>query len=241
MLIAICEDEPLMAASIQSTAQQWAAQKNTELEAMLYSNPEDALDDWQRGRSFDLFLIDIQYGQDLMSGLELAQEIRRVDTNVPLAFITSYQGYVYKGYEVNALRYLLKPVETTALFECLDVAKNLADFADCPSLILTTVDGELLSLPHKSILYVESLGHRLTVHTVQRSYELYARTGIGELIPRLPEKTFVRTHRSYVVNIGHVRRIDGMDLYLKGNIRLPVGRSYTAALRNAFEAFHIGG
>lgn len=74
---------------------------------------------------FDLIFLDIDLGG--MDGMALARKIRETDSEVPILFLTNHREYVFEGYEVQAFRYLLKPVTEDTLFPLLDELQSCAD------------------------------------------------------------------------------------------------------------------
>ena len=88
-----------------------------------YSSATELLFYWSEGKSFDIAFLDIKMKN--MSGVELARLLRKNDDLLIIVFITGLMDYVFQGYEVQALRYLLKPVKETDYFACLDRAAEI--------------------------------------------------------------------------------------------------------------------
>ncbi len=86
-----------------------------------FASSEELLYAWENVLEMDMLFLDIQIPGE-MSGLEVAKAIRKVDSQICIAFTTSYSEYACEGYSVSALRYLRKPIADEQLFECLDIA-----------------------------------------------------------------------------------------------------------------------
>lgn len=114
----------------------WAEQRGEAAELQLYNSAEQLLFEVGQPEAqelvFDLILLDIQMGG--MDGITLARQLRAQDKRVTLAFLTAAREYVFEGYEVQAVRYLLKPMQQEKVFELLDLARQ--NLQEQPSLIL---------------------------------------------------------------------------------------------------------
>ena len=122
MHIAICDDEGAMAARVEQCAERWSVECGQFCDVRAFSSGEELLFETADSYPFDLILLDIDLGGGKLSGLDLARKIRETDIRVSLAFLTNYPDHVFEGYEVAALRYIMKPVTEENLFPLLDLA-----------------------------------------------------------------------------------------------------------------------
>lgn len=232
MRIAICDDEKLMldrlfraTADVVSVIDEFA-----DSEIATFVSGEDLLREFDGNSSpFDLILLDIR--MDGMNGLDTAKEIRRHDTDVKIIFITSSPEYVFRGYEVNAYRYILKteldfslrPTLKSVLSEMSGKAENMFAFSS---------HSENISIPLKSILYFESNKRVIIVHSTKGEYSFYDKMDAIE--ERLAGEDFVRCHQSYVVNAKEIRECSTGRIVLRNNEELPVSKKYQKAANDAF-------
>ena len=122
MKIIICEDQAESRNAIAEKVREWMALTgHGDVQISTFSSSKAFLQQWKRGAQADLLFLDIQFESE-MDGIELAKEIRLTNDSVPIVFITNYEAYWRDGYEVNALRYLSKPVSYEAIAPCLDIA-----------------------------------------------------------------------------------------------------------------------
>ncbi len=157
---------------------------------------------------------------DHMNGIELALRIRERehDRAVQIVFVTGYMDYIEKGYDVEALHYLLKPVTQERLFGVLDrAAQRVGDRGR--ELCLQMPDGTA-RVPVSEIRYLEVQRNYVTIHgdedyTVKRT--------LGELERELDER-FFRTGRSYIVNLQFVKKITRSQVVLKDGAQIPLPR-----------------
>ena len=110
MRVVICDDEGALAGAVEALAGRWSAARGTPCRVRTFASGEELLFETAGSYPYDLILLDIDLGGGNLSGLELARRIRETDARVALAFLTNHPGYVFAGYEVAALRYLMKPV-----------------------------------------------------------------------------------------------------------------------------------
>ena len=115
----------------------------------------------------DLTLLDIS--MPVMAGMETARQIRKIDSDVVLLFVTSLSQYAIRGYEVNAMDYILKPVSYFAFSQRLNRAMARVKSHAKNYLIVSTKNG-MQKLDISSIYYVESQGHTLILHTRSGDY-----------------------------------------------------------------------
>jgi len=124
MRIAYCEDEPAQAALVRAMILRWAESRKITAEVILYESAEEFL---FKNETFlyDVVFLDIAMRQ--MNGVELARAIRQKDKNLPIAFLTADRTFAIEGYEVHAVRYLLKPVTAEKLGSLLDELLEAAE------------------------------------------------------------------------------------------------------------------
>ena len=174
---------------------------------------------------------------DNINGLDTAREIRKLDSEVPLLFVTATAEYALEGYTVQAYRYLLKPVDKE---DFLLSAAHLLRLRDSPKRYFTfTCSSGLVKVPNESILYFESFRRTVVLHTVKGEYSFTGR--IGEIAEKLEKHGFVRVHKNYVTNLSHVECIYKETVRLDNGSSIPLGRQYgktaqTAVLRHGLDA-----
>lgn len=232
--IAICDDEEVQRKLLKKYLEEWAGGKGIPVEIRLFPSGEGFLFAWEDDRDYVLLVLDIEMGK--MNGMELAAAVRRQDEEIPILFVTGYDRYMAQGYEVSALHYLLKPINKEKLFAVLDRLERKGKAE--PKLLLQTEEG-VLSLPVSKVWYVEARAHQCVLYTAEEEYVL--RSSMGEMVRYLGEyREFVRCHRSYLVNVGHVSAIVKPELVLDDKRRLPVSRSAEKEVNRMFIDFYKG-
>ena len=115
--IAFCDDEPVQLIYLEQLVKRWESQKGSRCEVTYYKSAEEMLFENPESFPFDLLLLDIEL--EKMNGIALAKKIREKDDSIMLAFLSNRKEYVFEGYEVQAIRYLLKPLQEEQFFPLL--------------------------------------------------------------------------------------------------------------------------
>ena len=116
--VIICEDEPIQTTLLVKLVQQWADQCALPVQILSYPNAESFLFSYEEQPFGDILLLDIQMAQ--MNGMELARKIRERNRRIQIAFLTGLPDFISEGYEVDALHYLIKPIQEKKLFQVLE-------------------------------------------------------------------------------------------------------------------------
>ncbi|MBQ7003723.1 MAG: response regulator transcription factor [Oscillospiraceae bacterium] len=198
-------------------------------------NPDVLTDVFENGRAFlqafrkhpyDLVFLDIEMPE--MDGITLARHLRELHRDVPIVFLTSHIEYALEGYEVNALRYLTKPIQSEKLHEVL--THVMARMQAQRTLWLKTEGGEV-RVPVGDILWLEAQNQNILIRTADRDYTV--RYNLGEYEAELAQDGFFRIHRGYLVALRHVKSLGKHEVTLSDNTVLPVSRTKEKSLKEA--------
>ena len=225
MRIAICDDELRYRRMIHEKLLQDSICHDYEAEISEYASGAELLAAMERGYSADVFFLDIQMeGGD--EGIRLGRALRRRGEDGLIVYITGFIDYVQIGYEVKAFRYLLKSQIAEGLPKVLgDIRQELSG-----SSYLFQAGGESLRVDKRDILYLESRIRILRLVTAEREYSFYdsldhAQQELGE--------SFLRCHRSFLVNIDRIRRYSSSEIVLEGDVPIPVrSEEHTSELQS---------
>lgn len=214
--IAICDDSAADRDYLAGLARRWAGQRLHTVQLALYPSAESFLFAYAEDKTVQILLLDIEMGQ--MDGVTMARTLRKDNDGVQIVFITGYSEYIADGYEVEALHYLMKPVDESKLFSVLDRA---ADKLCRNEQVLTLeLSGETVRLPVYQIRYAEVQGNYVTVHAKS---DYTAKMTLSELATRLDD-SFFRLGRSALVNLGYVARVTKTAVTLNDGSVLPLPR-----------------
>jgi len=215
--IAICDDEHEQTAYMRSLVSKWADENNIETMIELFDSAENFKSACNDNKIFDILLLDIQMsGQN---GVELARDLRKTDEKLIIVFITAVSDFIQDGYDVAALHYLLKPVNTEKLYAVLDKAMK-SMIKNNTAILLPADDGDMKVLLD-DIIYIESFDHFIEIITVQE--KLTVKMPMYKLESNL-DNNFMRCHRCYIVNLKYVKKITRTEIILDSNETIPISR-----------------
>ncbi|MDA3932464.1 MAG: LytTR family DNA-binding domain-containing protein [Tenericutes bacterium] len=228
MRICLVDDDSIQLDYLKVIIDKWSNEHSINTELSFYYSAEEMLFEHNESYPYDVIVLDIQMGH--MNGIELAKRIRKTDENVILAFISGMADYVFDGYEVQAIRYILKPIKDNKVYELLDYANTHITTEN--SYIIISVSGEKKKINYDDIIYFESMGHYITLHLENEEYDY--KYNISDLCLDLADTEFIRTHRSYVVNMKYVEKITRNECQLVQNINIPLSRNSYKSVNEKF-------
>jgi len=162
-----------------------------------------------------------------MDGLALAQSLRKNNYHGSIIFLTSYKEYVFQGYDVQALHYLLKPIREDDIRKCMNVVLQLTRDNN----YIFQYNNQTLKIPYHQILYFSSANHYIEIYTVE-GVQMHKAT-LADILNNLPYE-FTKCHRSILVNMSHVEKIVKNEIYLSNGNKLPISNTYLEQVRTTF-------
>lgn len=223
--LAICDDSQDMTNLVHELTQKWAIARDLTTEINVFDSAEAFLFSYSETRDYDILLLDIEMGG--MDGVSLAKKLREENRYVQIVFITGYSDYIADGYDVDALNYLMKPLNEKKFFEVLD--KAIVRIARSERMLTLELTDEIVKIPLVDIKYLEVIKNYVAVHAGE---DYTVKKTLGELESLLDEN-FYRTGRSYIVNLRYVRKVTKTEIYLKGDIVIPLPRGQYEPLNRA--------
>lgn len=198
--IAVVEDEQEYAHQLESYLYRYESENKSNFKISYFADGDGITAGYKS--QFDIILMDIK--MRLVDGMSAAKEIRKVDSEVIIIFITNMRQYAIRGYEVDALDYIVKPI---SYFEFSQRLEKAIDKISCrkKQVISVNVTNGVLRMDVRDIWYAESVGHMLIYHTVSGEHE-YRKTlkqAEEELIPY----HFFKANRSCLINLAQVESI----------------------------------
>jgi len=187
-------------------------------------------------------LVFLDIAMPRMNGFEMLQFVQFKEFDI--IFTTAFDAYAIKAFKVNAIDYLLKPIEPEELIKAVDkvkskVEKNLHlnridEILQSSGLqgfkknkLALPVEGKIAMLEYDSILYCESDGNYTKIHLSTQKTIMVSRT-LKDIESMLPQPIFMRIHHSYVVNVNHIKeyiRGEGGEVLLSNGDQLRVLRN----------------
>lgn len=177
---------------------------------------------------FDIVLLDIEMPPP--TGFDVAQQLTQDSAPPSIIFTTKSNAYAIKGYGI-AIRYLQKPIMYETLSEALDVAISEAN----AHRLTIQIDNVIHAIRLRDVQYIEVFGHYAVIHTDKDSYRY--RSSLKEIIGRLPRGFFAVCHKSYVVNMEHIKSATSTEIIMDTGAVVPIGRTKAQEFNQAFYRF----
>lgn len=215
--IAIVEDEEIYVKQLMEYICKYQDEKRKTINITVFRDGEDIIEDYRGG--FDIILMDIQ--MQFMDGMTAAEKIRQMDHKVVIMFITNMIQYAVRGYEVEAVDYVVKPVEYFSFSQKLDKAIGRIRSETQEFLVLPIGEG-ILKIDLADIYFIEGQGHNAIFKTEKGEYS--SRITLKELENKLVAHNFFRCAKGYLVNMKHVDGIVGSDCVIQKTY-IPISRS----------------
>lgn len=228
--ITVIEDIKEDADELKSVLQEWEEKAAQELYVSYYKSGEDYFAS-SHLQNEDVFLIDIKLSG--MSGIEFAKKIYAERRKSHIIFLTAYAEYALEGYPIHAFHYLLKPVT----YDMINVPlSELVDEKFAHLYHFQKSDGSVVQLNFDDIYYIISERHSVVIHTDSDTYT--QNISISDIIGHLP-RTFVRVHRSYIVNMVNITNMKRSEITLSDSAvtTIPIGRSHIPEVQMRFAEY----
>lgn len=223
MRIAVCDDEAEYCKQIQRMIEKMYHSLDVIVDT--YQTGHDLLRQFEK-QNYDLIFLDIEMPG--IDGMSLARKLRKKREELRLVFLTSHVEYALKGYEVQALRYLTKPVQEDKLKEVLFYVTE--QMQSQKNIWLKTSAGEE-QVSVSDILYLEAQDQNISINTAERSY--LVRYNLRDFERELREYGFFRIHRGYLVSLGKISSVRKNEVTLDGGVLLPLSRAKEKPLKEA--------
>lgn len=167
----------------------------------------------------DLLFLDINMPR--LSGIDF---LKTLDHPPKVILTTAYSEFALDGYELDVVDYLLKPFSFDRFLKAVEKANRAVAGTNSDEHHITVkADGKLYRISFEEILFAESQGDYLTVHTKEQKITFYQT--MKEFCERLPKHEFTRIHRSFLVSLSCIEFVEGNQVKI-GEHKLPIGKSY---------------
>lgn len=233
MRIAICDDDEKELAHFMDLIEKYRLSRGTDLNCRFFHSSTDFLCE-MKGGEYDLILIDVVMPG--INGVQAAREIRELDKNVKIIFMSLSAEFAVESYGVGAFYYLLKPTEDDSLFPLLDRVYNELFVQQEQGLALKDRKG-IVRISFADLEYVEVINKTVSFHLadgVIRDMTAALSDIEGNLLKR-PE--FIKTHRSYLVNLNYVLSLGVNCIETKNRHNIPISRQRRNEVHDAYMRF----
>jgi DNA-binding LytR/AlgR family response regulator len=175
----------------------------------------------------DLIFLDVEMPE--MTGLDMVKNVTRLPQ---IIFVTSKQEYAVEAFEHRVTDYIQKPVQFPRLVKAIDRAREVKGkrLTDDSNELYVRVDGKLVRLDLKEVLYIESIGDYVIFHT-EKKEKFIVHSTLKNIDDKITNPKFLKVHRSFIVNLSKIIDIQETNLVIKDKV-IPISRAHRPVLMN---------
>ena len=236
MIIGICEDNEIFREELRKRIE--LQNYNIPFQIYEYGSGEDMLLD---KKYFDIVFLDIELKSNL-SGIEVARQLQYDLPDLIIIFISGYTKYISSALHLRTFQFLLKPLDDVIFQE--EFARCISCYRNEHDLFHIYQDGETIDIEMKDIVYINSNKRKLIIYDRRgKVYEMYGK--ISEQEENLEIHSFVRIHKSYIVNCRYIKKMKKEVVWLSGTkagelISLPISRRCKEKAQKMYQTYLLG-
>ena len=229
--IFVCDDEEIFRKHLEELLEDYLKTRVKSYEVKYFSSAEVLLK--ANYEQCDVFCLDVEI-ENSINGIALAKKIRIKNFKADIIFTTSHPEEAHCAFEVNTLRYLLKPIQKEQLFKALDLI--LKKRKEKLSKLITLNQGQrFFQLPFGEVLYFETVDRKLRAITIHKEYLIDNK--INEVDKFLADKNFFRIHKSYLINLAYVKEYDQTTVTMQNGDVVYMSRLRIKAFKESFRLY----
>jgi len=228
--VVLCDDTEKDASSLRLLVEQYYNEINCQVTIMVYKSGDAMLEDLTSNVISDVKIAFLDIYMPGSNGIETAKKIRETDKDMVIIFTTTSTAHGLDSFSVYALQYLLKPVDYLTVKEVL--TKCTEKYADSLSFIEVLSDRLNVRVYFKDIMYIECFDTALFIHTPAEIIKTFL--PLSELEKQLKGSGFIRSQRSYIVNLRYVDDMVANDFILENGKAIPIRRSDRQVIKQAY-------
>ena len=228
MRIAICDDEIEALAKYKKILSEILTKHSVPAKIDVFQTADALMFDMDdSGNPIDILFLDIRMPK--VDGIEMAKWIREKKLPCEIIFLTVSREHMLQAFDLGAFHYIVKDYTPQEKIEeiCLRVSEKVE--SEKREVITVSCAGDSRIIPIRDILYFEVKNYIIIVHYDDESFEFYST--MGKIENNLLRHGFVRVHRSFLVNLSHIRSMIRQEIELSDGTEIPVGRKYMQDLR----------
>lgn len=235
MKITICDDSIKDLLKVEKLLLKYkASHPDKDFELEKFSDPSRLYQKISEGKLTDIYILDMLMPRQ--TGIDLGNLIRTSGSENVIIYITASDDYALDAYGVHAVRYLLKPLDEYKLFEALDYALSYTKIKTESMYLIKTKNG-LVQRPYSQVEYIENVNRKQEVHLSDGEIikSLFIRKSFEEeTLEAGKRQNFLQTHKSFLVNLDHVKQLTQDSVIMESGKRIPVSRTKATKVKREY-------
>ncbi len=234
MKIAVCDDEKSFVENIRQHLLFYSRDRDIDLEIHTFYSSKELLNS---DITFNIAVLDVEMPD--INGIETGKMLRLKNPHIVLLYVTAYRQYLDEALNLNAARFFEKPLDFRRFYNGLDNAIKRIDDTTINFFLKDQKTAFRINADDIIYIEIEQLGHRKTnVITANGTYASSNKITFWE--EKLIGTVFVKTHKSYIVNMNYITKYERGSLELAGAYTVPISRSCQASFHKNFIRFMAG-
>jgi len=228
--VALCDDEIDELKKSSTIVSNTMEGLNIPFKITCFSEGQDLIEHMSCSKkNFDIIFLDIY--MNASQGIDIARKIREFDNECKIIFITSSKDHAIDSYEVRAIYYILKPVNEEKLSAAIKVAIEGLD-KENKQIIITNQKGTYRII-YKDILYAESKARLVNIY-LKSGEVITFYSKLEELFQRLQDERFLKSHKSFIVNMDYILKIEENSIFIGNSTKIPISSVNRAMIKETY-------
>jgi len=237
--IAVCDDSIDELSNMVQLINQYRSSKHLDCEYAIFQNGFDLVSTLEKGKRFDIYCLDIIMPS--FTGIDVAKEIRGFDKTAPILFFTSSPEFALESYSVKAINYVLKPISKEKLFFTFDdILERIKAEKDEDAIIVKSNEG-IQKILISNLVFAEVIGRNVLYHLRSGKVIECAENFSSVSDNLLKYGHFIKTHRSYIVNMQYVDTIENHQVTLQTCSTVPVAQIKAREIKQQYLNYQMEG
>jgi len=235
--IAVCDDNLDELSNMVQFINLYRTSKNLNCEYAVFTNGFDLISALEKGRQFDIYCLDIIMPG--FTGIDVAKEIRVFDKTAPILFFTTSPEYALESYSVKAVNYILKPLSKEKFFFALDDILEQMEVEKNNDAIIVKSNEGIQRILITNLVFAEVISRKVLYHLMSGKVIECTDSFTAVCDNLLKYGCFIKTHRSYIVNMQYVDTIEDRRVTLQTLLSVPIAQGKAKEIKEQYLACQI--
>jgi DNA-binding LytR/AlgR family response regulator len=237
--IAVCDDNIDELSNMVQLINLYQSSKHLNFEYAVFPNGFNLLSALEKGKRFDIYCLDIIMPG--FTGIDVAKDIRAFDKNAPILFFTSSPDFALESYSVKAINYVLKPITKEKLFFTFDdMLEQIKAKKNDDAIIVKSNEG-IQKILISNLVFAEVIGRNVLYHLLSGKVIECTEPFSAVCDTLLKFGCFIKTHRSYIVNMQYVDTIDNRQVTLQTLSSVPIAQGKVREIKQQYLNYQMEG